>query len=350
MEQNARIKRLLVVMALLALLIYTSYAYRNTVDTLTYAVYPYLPDSEYYQELIEQRWAEVEPQIKLVRADWDCYYDDAPENIDVVMYDCVMRDKLIDSGWIQPIDSDSILDAGDIFPFALEGVISDGKMYGIPVFLCGNFLIYDRECEALAKAEYITDLDGESELLLISSDDSRERIQYTREALADTTGEANPPDDVSTESVEEIMALIDRLAIDKHTEDQSDQLAKAYESGEGMGYISFSETMRLLEKRFPQTDIKMIGFSDDLNLPRLYEDAVAVTEGVDGVRYEKCLELMNIIADADILSQLSVQEGNPQYLLLARKSLYKKLADQFPLYEKLEELVSDENSSVIIDP
>ena len=32
-------------------------------DTLTYAVFPYLPDMEYYQELIEERWAELEPDI-----------------------------------------------------------------------------------------------------------------------------------------------------------------------------------------------------------------------------------------------------------------------------------------------
>ena len=31
------------------------------IDFLTYAVFPYLPEAEYYQELIERRWAEVEP-------------------------------------------------------------------------------------------------------------------------------------------------------------------------------------------------------------------------------------------------------------------------------------------------
>ena len=39
------------------------------VGTLTYAVFPYLPDVGYYQELIEKRWAELEPDIKLVRAE-----------------------------------------------------------------------------------------------------------------------------------------------------------------------------------------------------------------------------------------------------------------------------------------
>ncbi len=51
----------------------------------------------------------------------------------------------------------------------MNGLAADGKLYGIPVFLCGNFLIYDRSCDALAKAERITDLANESEVLVINS-------------------------------------------------------------------------------------------------------------------------------------------------------------------------------------
>ena len=68
------------------------------VDALTYAVFPYLPDSGYYQQIIEHRWAEVEPEIPLVRAEWDCYTDGAPEGIDVVMFDAVMLESLVDAG------------------------------------------------------------------------------------------------------------------------------------------------------------------------------------------------------------------------------------------------------------
>ena len=49
-------------------------------------------------------------------------------------------------------------------------------------------------------------------------------------------------------------------------------------------------------------------------------DAVAVTGGVEGQKYEKCLELMNLMASADVLTALSVQNGDPQYLLPARKA------------------------------
>ena len=59
----------------LVLMAYGTPCSAESVDTLTYAVFPYLPDAVYYQELIEKRWAEIEPGIKLIRADWDCYED-----------------------------------------------------------------------------------------------------------------------------------------------------------------------------------------------------------------------------------------------------------------------------------
>ena len=79
-----------------------------------------MPDAEYYQEIIETRWAELEPDIKLVRADWNCYHDEEPEGIDVIMYDAVMLEKIAASGWIQPIKTAEVQESDDIFPFALE--------------------------------------------------------------------------------------------------------------------------------------------------------------------------------------------------------------------------------------
>ena len=108
-------KRLLAIVILLIMLS-TGACAEDRVDTLIYAVYPYLPDAGYYQEIIERRWAEIEPDIRLVRARWDCYLVGAPEGIDVVMYDAVTRDALIGAGWIQPIAPEAVRQAGDIRP------------------------------------------------------------------------------------------------------------------------------------------------------------------------------------------------------------------------------------------
>jgi hypothetical protein len=270
-----------------------------------------------------------------------------PEGIDVIMYDAVMRDTLIEGGWIQPIDPDTVQNAEDIFPFALEDLTVDGRLYGVPVFLCGNFLIYDMSCTDLAEAEHLTDFRDESELLVINSELDFNRPQYLYEVLADTLGEANPMEGEDTDGM---MELIDRLAIDTHKRDDDTQVTLAYDAGIGKGYIGFSESLRLLSKRISQTRIKSISFSYQDDVARLYVDAAAINSKVKGPRFEKCIELVNIIAEANVLSALSVQNGAPQYLLLARKTPYQTLREQFPLYAELEKLASNDHNHVILGP
>ena len=315
--------------------------------TLTYAVYPYLPDPGYYQEIIERRWARIEPDIQLVRAEWDCYEDGKPEGIDVVMFDAIMLEQLIEAGAIRSVDPDAVQDPEDLFPFALEGLTVEGELYGIPVFLCGNFLIYDQNYEALAAAEHITDLADLSEIIVVNSENPLNRAQYMIEAIADASGEANPSVD---SGAEDAMMLLDRLAIDEHEHDEDAQVATAYDSGTGWGYIGFSESMRLLKRRAETTRIKAISFSDRANTPRLYVDCAAITAGVEGLWYEKCLELINAMTDADMITALSVQDGEPQYLLPARKTPYLSLSGTFPLYTQLEKLAGDGNNCVILTP
>ena len=83
---------------------------------------------------------------------------------------------------------------------------------------------------------------------------------------------------------------------------------------------------------------------------RLYVDVAAVAASEEGLRLEKCLELMNVCAEADLLTALSVQDGKAQYLLLDRKSPYQALVDSFPMYSQLGELASNENNHVILTP
>ena len=78
--------------------------------------------------------------------------------------------------------------------------------------------------------------------------------------------------------------------------------------------------------------------------------AAAVTSGVEGEKLEKCLELMNVMAGAEVLTELSVRNGRPQYLLLARKTPYLRLAPQFPTYAWLGEIAGNEANHVIYTP
>jgi hypothetical protein len=77
---------------------------------------------------------------------------------------------------------------------------------------------------------------------------------------------------------------------------------------------------------------------------------VAVTVNAEGQRYEKSLELMNVMAEADVLTKLSVRDSAPQYLFLARRIPYLQLSKLFPLYSQMEELAGEGNNRAILTP
>ena len=62
-------RKMIIVLYLFGMLLCGQMCMTETVDSLTYAVFSYLPDCTYYQEIIEARWAELELDIRLIRAE-----------------------------------------------------------------------------------------------------------------------------------------------------------------------------------------------------------------------------------------------------------------------------------------
>ena len=64
--------------------------------TITYSMYPYLPDTAYCAEVLEEEWAKVHPDVKLEYVPYNCYHDGKPEGVDVVMYDSMLERMFMD--------------------------------------------------------------------------------------------------------------------------------------------------------------------------------------------------------------------------------------------------------------
>ena len=67
-------------------------------DSISVAIYPYVSNMQLFQKLLTEMWAEMEPEIALEFIDWNCYSDPYPNNIDVITYDALFMEHLIDSG------------------------------------------------------------------------------------------------------------------------------------------------------------------------------------------------------------------------------------------------------------
>ena len=112
---------------------------------LTYSVYPYLPDTKYYAEILEEEWKKLHPGISLEYVPYDCYFDGDPEGIDVIMFDAILEREFVEKGYIKPLDIDDYIDRSDFYAFTLEPADGYEDNYGVPVFLCCDLMIYDRD-------------------------------------------------------------------------------------------------------------------------------------------------------------------------------------------------------------
>ncbi len=131
---------------------------------LRVALYPFVPDKTGLFHLIEQSYRRKHPDVDLQIVDLSGnYYDeDAPGAItnadaDVLEVDSVFIQDLIDRGAIQPIPASLRVATGRLLRVAQDAVASGAEWYGVPHWICTNFLFADAQ-DALARAATLDDV------------------------------------------------------------------------------------------------------------------------------------------------------------------------------------------------
>ena len=100
------------------------------------------------------------------------------------MYDVFMERTFIEKGYIKPIDIRDYIDTDDFYAFTLEPAAGYGDNYGVPVFLCCDLLIYDRDNNDLSEADSIFDIAASDNKVLISFASYGDHV-YLLDAAAD---------------------------------------------------------------------------------------------------------------------------------------------------------------------
>ncbi|UUL82582.1 extracellular solute-binding protein [Sphingomonas qomolangmaensis] len=129
------------------------------------SLYPYIPDASTAYWAIEQEFEARHPQIDLQITLKSGYYDERPakegivhENADVYELDSVFLDDFVQAGRIAPLTG-----FGDVveqlLPFSREIVTKDGKLLGLPHWVCGNFLFYREGDKAIEDAKSLGDIE-----------------------------------------------------------------------------------------------------------------------------------------------------------------------------------------------
>ena len=328
-------------------------------DTITVALYPHLPDLELAQNTLARMWAEIEPDRELEFVYWDCYEDPYPHGIDVICYDAVFLDYLVENSLILPLDPESLDNTADILPYTMEGARYGGDLYGLPFLACSYFLIHYSDDWEMSQVQNFEDLyqllSARKELNPydgLQTNYSSNVPNFYLEALLDYTGTYTtfeespslyPPEAAVTERLSQIKSLAPQPSEYIYSWAYQSRFAQ----GEGSACYSFSESLYYMEDVMDWLVIRPISFFEGENVLMYYTDLASIgSHVVDQSKQEACLKLVNLISGQDYQTQLISGNGEIQYLLPTREQVYLTTAQEYPIYNVLYELASDERNRV----
>ncbi|MCR6113246.1 thiamine pyridinylase [Salipaludibacillus agaradhaerens] len=342
-------------------------------DSLTVALYPYVPDLERFEKAVAEEWATVQPDVALNFVDWDGYSSDPYEDLDVFVFDAIYLSHFIEEDYLMPLTHDDIDESTDILSFALDGVTVNDHVYAIPQIVCTNLLYTRADDSSLSEVSSVPELyqkvgprqssgiiPEHGEGLLIDMSGSTTKVLMYLDALLDTTGVYTDYDVLPelthlNRSALKSLIMLQRMAGAQQSNywpDNNDPYirAKWFEEGYGKAYIGYTEAMSSMGDFANEVNFKTISLSNTTDIPVFYGDVVGINSAItDEDKQEVAIELANVIAASDTLVDAVAPDENnpyPQYLLPARESVYDKLAGDYPIYGELKGIATHEDNKL----
>lgn len=384
---------------LFAILILVACSDSNAQDAtrrkLSVALYPYIPElAELYWRL-EQDFEDKHPQIDLRYVDTAAsYYKDEPESVlkdgeaDVVEIDTVLLPDLVQKGLLQTLDQ-ACVPANTFLPVAESACRIDNKVYGVPHWVCGNFLFFrkdDPERKRFERVQSISDLEriigrpsSEQHTLLVDLRGKSTLGEKFLDAMLDIYGtpeEAVRRIDVSNPDAEAVKALDRLFALcpgglcdsEKHHE-FSPFYARQFAERKVRAFVGYSERLYFVVEHslngvredqpsvgrlvWDENTYEPVGADDlgvipatlaDKNSRMLtWVDILSLRSGMDEQRQRDALAFIDFFnSESFTKAALVPSYGHaPRYLLPARESIYSDaaLVKAAPLYPRFFEIM-----------
>jgi thiamine pyridinylase len=345
---------------------------------LRVALYPFVPDKAGLFRLVQESVARAHPDIDLRIVDLsDNYYDqDAPGGItnadaDVLEVDSVLIQDLIDAHRIQPLPSEIRAAGGRMLRVAADAVASGSGWYGVPHWVCTNFLFADAQ-DPLAHAATLDDVvtaigttrpPGHG--LLIDLEGRLTLGELYLDALLDkyrTLETADPfvplahRDEAVVGDLKRVRQLCDlNLCRDSAYHQSAAFYARLFARREGRALAGYSERLHDIAdetmngcQRGQCRDLNQIAMvplplSSNGSQPFAWVDSFAVSQGCTGACLRDALAFIHETTSVDAVRlQLTPASGEaPRYLMPALEDLYsdRQLLAAAPLYPKLHPAV-----------
>lgn len=133
------------------------------------ALYPYIPDAASLYWRLEQEFEADHPQTDLQFVDLGANYYGGEllealtsERIDVAEIDTVFLRDVVDNNLIEEVPPELHWPDGTFLPVAAQATTLGGKIWGVPHWVCGNFLFFrsdDPDADQLKDIDSLDDLE-----------------------------------------------------------------------------------------------------------------------------------------------------------------------------------------------
>ncbi|WP_342613825.1 extracellular solute-binding protein [Bradyrhizobium sp. NL2] len=338
---------------------------------LRVALYPFVPDRLALFEKIEAIFECENPGVNVVLISTpnatDNYYDDDDEkkkgiqfvDADVYEIDTILLSDFVNLGKIAPIE----LPFDDLAPETVKAVTRNSNIYGVPHWLCGNFLFYRKSDTATANVvtwEDLVDTLGKHHgTLLIDFKGHSTLGEWYITALSAMIGmdaaqrQILNKQPVDPSAIAHLQKILSACAVgycrSQALHNNTGFYARAFVRGQARAYIGYSETIYYGLRDAADNCLPTSGCmaEDDIAvraLPRFgankaetgvgWVDALAIDAKLNGAKKDLAQQFIRRVVSEDIYIAMLGPEWpyRSRYLLPARTSV--RIPDA-PLYAQL---------------
>ncbi len=333
----------------------------NGTQSLTVALYPWVPRLEQFKTAIRQQWAQVEPGIALdfiPTALWDGgYNDNPPADADVYVFDGMFFEYFRSQGWLEPMAASEIQNLNDFIDYAIAGVEVGNQYYAIPLLGCANILFYLKSDTALANATTLSEIDNTLSQCTYTSEIPPDRRALMVDLAGGTSNATMYLDtehaitgvyplplpqnqsQIDPNAMANVKLLLKMASYWNGTTDLDDQYGRAawFNEGYGRAYVGFTESMSEMSANMrSQVAFKVMPLANEDNRPLFYADVIGVNPTTQN--RDLAIKLANVMAASDtVVASIGSDNTNayPQYLMATRPSIFVTLGQQFPIYNDM---------------
>jgi thiamine pyridinylase len=334
---------------------------------LRFSMYPFIPDVDAAAYEIKARYETEHPDVELRIAINNEYYDKEngilKDQADVYEIDSVFLADFAER--LRPIPSDLQPAIASTLPMARAGATYNSTVFGVPHWLCSNFLVSRSTDRALKNVRSLRDVEaafgyGKQQGLLIDLKGKSTLGEMYLNSILDHYGTVDAArnhidplhiDPYPLVQLQRVLAIEPRWqGRDQTWHNLTGAYAREFGAGKGRALVTYSEGLHyaLWEARSCRGR-RHCGFRSSLQVARwpladeegrqvAWVDVLAIDKEATGAKLTDATNLIKMITDHAMYRTLLIPvPGNvPRYLLPARADIYrdKRIVGAAPLYNQ----------------